>query len=68
MKLSAKAKKILSSDHTAEEISAIESKIDDLFFQYNGEEVITPSRALKLVGEKEFLSGVARAALQFLHF
>lgn len=62
MKLSEKAKKILASDYTKEEIAIIDSKIDDLFFQYNGEDVISPSKAAKIVGEREFLSGIARAA------
>lgn len=63
MKLSEKAKKILADDYTEEEIAIINSKIDDLFFQYNGEDLISPSKAAKIVGEREFLSGVARAAL-----
>lgn len=61
MKLTKKAEKILTElGYSKQDFVVIEESINDIFYEYNGTKKISAKKAAKLLGQKDYLSGVAR--------
>ena len=66
MKLTNMDKKILCSwGHSEDDLKQIEEATRKTVYELNGKERISCQEAIKLIGRKEFLSGISRSAFHW---